>query len=117
MMALVAALTRHDTRGKVQRLLDTTLGNKSDDFFNTLLAYTFQASSTVSPRKMRPSLSFLPVMQRSSACGLQHWGSGWVSTEGFYCEEHFFELEISPVVTIGFFLFVPLALQANVVAD
>jgi hypothetical protein len=79
MMALVAALTQHDTKGQVQRLLDTTLGNKPDDF---------------------------------TALGNR---DGF--TEGFYCEEHFFELEISPVVTIGFFLFVPLALQANVVAD
>jgi hypothetical protein len=116
MMALVAALTRHDTRGKVQRLLDTTLGNKSDDFFNTLLAYTFQASSTVSPRKMRPSLSFLPVMQRSSACGLQHWGSGWVSTEGFYCEEHFSTRDI-PVVTIGFSFHSPSIASRRFVAD
>jgi len=42
MMALVAALTRHDTRGKFHRLLDTTLGNKPDDFSTLYLHPLFK---------------------------------------------------------------------------
>lgn len=89
MLALVAALTRYETRGKVQRLLDTTLGNKPDDFSTLYLHTLFKQDRRPLRGRRGRLLSFLPVMQRSSACGLQHWGFGWVSTEGFYCEEHF----------------------------
>lgn len=85
MMALVAALTQHDTKGQVQRLLDTTLGNKPDDFSTLYLHPLFKQVPHIDGLSAEDEavFSFLPDMQRSSACGLQHWEIGMVSRKDF----------------------------------
>ncbi len=118
MMALVAALTRHDTRGQVQRLLGTTLGNEPDDFFNTLLASTFQASLSyrrlLRGRRGRLSLFSLICSVRAPVA-LQHWEIGMVSRKDFTARSIFSNTRY-PRWSLLVFLFVLLALQADVVA-
>jgi len=117
MMALVAALTRHDTRGKVQRLLDTTLGNKPDDFFNTLLASTFQASLSYRwpLRGRRGRLSLLSLICSVRAPVAYSIGDLGGFPRKDFTARSIFQLEISRWSLLAF-LFILLALRADVLS-
>ena len=110
-MALVAALTRYETRGKVQRLLDMTLGNKPDDF-STLYLHTLfkQDRRPLRGRRGRLSLfSLLCSVRAPVAYSIGDLGG----FHGRILQRGAFSTRDIPVVTIGF-LSILLALQVDV---
>lgn len=92
MVTLVAALTRNDTRGNKSNDSSLRLWETNQTTFQHFTCIHFSSKSLIdglSAEDEAVPLFSYSDMQRSSACGFQHLGFGWIHGRMFYCEEHF----------------------------